>query len=485
MPRGLNWTEPQPLLVAAAIDFARAQDAASEASLSAAEDVLGHLPAEDETPSRLAASMIRLALSRRTGDLNAAAAAVEKAQALLEAIPPEQLARHPWIQAQVLTGRGAIELWSGHFDEASAIFEAGVAAGRSPGCERERADCLGHLALIEALRGQLGRAAELAADAMGRLDEDDSVDRPAGPASQAAEVALAAVHLERNELSGARRWLKRALDALRARPDKLIGVAAHLVAARHSLAEGHGRAALEIIGHARQGWTPPAWAEHRLTVLRSHACVAIADLRSAIDLARQADPGSSLDAAVALAHALLASNNMEAARNALASTPPDDGTPDGVQLAACLLDARISYERGDRARGHRSLEHALRLGERERLRLQFAMERGWLRPVLWREPELAQAYRRLLEPDLVSPGLVEAKPPPDAGVEVPLIVEALSEREREVLEHVSAMESTAEIASGMYISVNTVKTHLKSVYRKLSVTHRGEAVRRARQLGLL
>ena len=66
-----------------------------------------------------------------------------------------------------------------------------------------------------------------------------------------------------------------------------------------------------------------------------------------------------------------------------------------------------------------------------------------------------------------------------------MIVEALSEREREVLEHVSAMESTAEIARGMYISVNTVKTHLKSIYRKLSVTHRGEAVRRARQFGLL
>src|SRR6266487_4262722 len=69
--------------------------------------------------------------------------------------------------------------------------------------------------------------------------------------------------------------------------------------------------------------------------------------------------------------------------------------------------------------------------------------------------------------------------------EAPMIVEALSEREREVLEHVSAMESTAEIATEMYISVNTVKTHLKSIYRKLAVTHRGEAVRRARKLGVL
>jgi LuxR family transcriptional regulator, maltose regulon positive regulatory protein len=47
-----------------------------------------------------------------------------------------------------------------------------------------------------------------------------------------------------------------------------------------------------------------------------------------------------------------------------------------------------------------------------------------------------------------------------------------------VLRHFSGMLNTAE----MYISVSTVKTHLKSIYRKLAATHRGEAVRRARQL---
>jgi LuxR family transcriptional regulator, maltose regulon positive regulatory protein len=481
MPWGMTWAEPEPLLVAAAIDFADARNAPCDAFLTTAEDMLRHFPARDEIPSRLAAAMIRLALSRRTGDLDAAAAAVERAQALLEFIPTEQLARHPWIEARVLAGRGAVELWSGRLNEASAIFEAGVATGAAPG--REQADCLGHLALIEALRGRLSHAAELAADATGRPDDDESADRRGGPASQAAEVALASVHLERNEISGARRWLKRALDALRARPDRLIGAAAHLVAARHSLAEGHGRAALEIIGHARQGWTPPAWIERRLTVLQSQACLATADICSAIDLARQADPGSSLDAAVALAHALLG-EDLAAARNALTGAPPDEQASDGVLLAACLLDARLSYETGDRARGHRSLERALRLSEPEQYRLPFALEEGWLRPVLRREPELAQAFRRLVEPDRIGPKLAEARPP-GAGRDVPLIVEALSEREREVLEHVSAMESTAEIASEMYISVNTVKTHLKSIYRKLSVTHRGEAVRRARQFGLL
>ena len=45
--------------------------------------------------------------------------------------------------------------------------------------------------------------------------------------------------------------------------------------------------------------------------------------------------------------------------------------------------------------------------------------------------------------------------------------------------HVAGMLNTAEVASEMYISVNTVKTHLKNIYRKLAAAHRSEAVRRA------
>ena len=99
------------------------------------------------------------------------------------------------------------------------------------------------------------------------------------------------------------------------------------------------------------------------------------------------------------------------------------------------------------------------------------------------DPELA-AVAVTAEPDLVRHAAGRAQLP-GAGPGAPLIVERLSEREREVLGHVSGMLTTAEIAAEMYISVNTVKTHLKSIYRKLAASHRGEAVRRARQLKLL
>jgi LuxR family maltose regulon positive regulatory protein len=65
------------------------------------------------------------------------------------------------------------------------------------------------------------------------------------------------------------------------------------------------------------------------------------------------------------------------------------------------------------------------------------------------------------------------------------IPQELSEREREVLRHLAEMLSTAEIAATMFVSVNTVRTHIRSILRKLSVGRRNQAVRRARELDLI
>jgi LuxR family maltose regulon positive regulatory protein len=65
------------------------------------------------------------------------------------------------------------------------------------------------------------------------------------------------------------------------------------------------------------------------------------------------------------------------------------------------------------------------------------------------------------------------------------LLEPLSARETEVLRFLPTMMSNADIASELFVSVNTVKTHVKSIYRKLEVTRRQDAVRRARQLHIL
>jgi len=61
----------------------------------------------------------------------------------------------------------------------------------------------------------------------------------------------------------------------------------------------------------------------------------------------------------------------------------------------------------------------------------------------------------------------------------------LSERELAVLRLMPSSSSLREIAASLYLSQNTIKTHTKSIYRKLGATTRAEAVARGRELGLL
>ncbi|MYQ93692.1 helix-turn-helix transcriptional regulator, partial [Streptomyces sp. SID4946] len=86
-------------------------------------------------------------------------------------------------------------------------------------------------------------------------------------------------------------------------------------------------------------------------------------------------------------------------------------------------------------------------------------------------------------------GLAAARRRPPDGTpavsEPPPMIEELSGRERDVLVRLAEMMSTEEIAADLFVSVNTVKTHLKSAYRKLGVNRRHDAVHRARELGLL
>ena len=64
------------------------------------------------------------------------------------------------------------------------------------------------------------------------------------------------------------------------------------------------------------------------------------------------------------------------------------------------------------------------------------------------------------------------------------LVEVLSDRELAVLRLLQTDLSQREIAARLFVSFNTVKTHTRSIFRKLDVSTRAEAVRRARGLGL-
>jgi LuxR family transcriptional regulator, maltose regulon positive regulatory protein len=498
MPSGQAWTQPGPYVVSAAIALAAGQPGSCAVPLEAADRLLDHLPAEQQAAARLSAAVVGLVASLRAGDLVSAASAADIAEPLLSQVPGWRLARYPQIRRHVLGGRAAVELWSGHLEQAACLLqaglpaeagltaeaglpaeaglaaEAGLPAEAAPGPEAERAEragWAGPLALVEALRGRLSRAAELASQAASMNGAHQHPDA-------APLVALAWVHVARNELPAARAFLKQADAALGECQDKLIGTAAYLVAAGGALAEGRATVAAQIVTRARSGWLVPAWLDQQLSLVESRAWAAAGDVRGALAAAEQA--GDSPAAIVTLAHARAVAGDDEGAMRALAACSQ---LPDPVRLNAFLTDARLRYASGDVTHGRRALASALRLAEREQFRLPLVLERGWLEPVLRRDPGLVDTHRRLLTPIL---GREQLPAPAKGQDQAPvLVVEPLTEREIEVLTHVSGMLNTAEVADEMYISVNTVKTHLRNIYRKLAAEHRNEAVRRARELQLI
>jgi LuxR family maltose regulon positive regulatory protein len=143
-----------------------------------------------------------------------------------------------------------------------------------------------------------------------------------------------------------------------------------------------------------------------------------------------------------------------------------------------MLAARAAEVLGDRAASERAVERALALAERERLVLPFAMM-GRVE-LLRRHPRHATAHAKLLT-DIID--ILDGGATPLAAADP--LDEPLSAGELKVLGYLPSNLSTPEIAAELYLSPNTVRTHIRHIYAKLGAHTRSEAVDGARSLGLL
>ncbi|SDW73455.1 LuxR family transcriptional regulator, maltose regulon positive regulatory protein [Amycolatopsis xylanica] len=143
-------------------------------------------------------------------------------------------------------------------------------------------------------------------------------------------------------------------------------------------------------------------------------------------------------------------------------------------IDAWLLEAYLADRSGDGNRAHEALTQALGLAAPNQALRPFRDAGQSVRAML---AEGAGRFGRL-EPFVAK--VLTALP-----VKVPDPADGLTEREQALLAELPSMRTAEEIAHSLYVSVNTVKTHLRGIYRKLGVSQRRDAITVARQRGLL
>lgn len=430
--------------------------------LPTAEEQLAHGDAAGgptpAPPVRLARELVRMHLAARTGDPAAIVRRATDAARALSLQDEHLLAEHPEVAAMIATVHGTALVALGDVDAAARVFA--IQAPEAPGPHQQVAECLGQAALVAGWRGELRRAVELAERAL------------ASSETSAADVALAWVSAERYDFTGPRSRLLRAPHCSPLPEGPLARVMLALARSRCARALGQLDQALSELVDPRLK-DLPGWLTDRLRVEAAALHLSAGNHRKAVSVVARAR-AQLPEARLVLAQATMAAGGSPAGLEELASMPDTVTTrvTGGLVLTEALL------ERGDRRQATDALSRSLRLATPELLRRPFEEAAPSVRRLLVAQQELGGRHPWLGDrPAGRLPAQRAPVPPP--------VVEELTEREREVLGLLASLLSTEEIAGTLFISVNTVRTHVRSILRKLGASRRNEAIRRARALRIL
>ncbi|HEY1569102.1 MAG TPA: LuxR C-terminal-related transcriptional regulator [Solirubrobacteraceae bacterium] len=375
-----------------------------------------------------------------------------------------------WIED---TGRGVTQL------------QEALELARRDSCEYVVLDCLAQLALLTALDGRLHEAAGFARGAVDLAmrngwDED--------PAAAAAFLALGIAHLNWAAFGDAGHWLG---AAARATGSAQTRTTLSLTALFQAVVDGR----TDIAGAVRTAHSArndiDEWGLPR-------SLVVAAGFFEARLLAAAGDPARSLQAlerdgiaaeaplqaAVVRARLALARGDAAEALELLAPELfRDAGTQDAaVAVEACGLAAVCRHLRHDEDGALELVAEALDRAQPESFRFPLLAVGSPLAQLL-RRCTPTPTRRRTLAGEIIA--LIEQQGAPSLDDPRRVLLEPLSDREEAVLRYLPTVMSKAEIASELFVSINTVKTHTKNIYRKLGVGTRTEAVRRARHLNLV
>ena len=446
--------------------------------LAGAQAAADRVPAEREARFAVSFAALSLHVARLRGDL---ADALETGRALASDGRLDPGVVDPDLRALALVNLGIAELWTGDTEAAERHLDR--ARGAAADADRDWLALLAiaHLAALAGTTEDFPRAARRAREAI-ELAERHGWERtwPAG----AAYLTLANAEFLWDRGEDASLHVELAREALRGTQERPLRAGLALLRSGVLAARGEVEAALAVVeaGAEEIGDWPLLAGMREYFVVREAVLRAELGDRTGARRVLESDSGPTLPGAVVLAQLRLAEGEFELARDAVAAwVDRRDGDATTATVQAWIVEALSLDGLADHDGAAAALEQALDAAEPGGLRWALLDFGRSLAPLLNRQLRRGTSHRALVGDLLAALEHANGHSRPHS----PFVMEPLSPRERAVLRYLPTMMSNQEIASEMFVSVNTVKTHLKSIYRKLDVADRREAVSRARSLELL
>jgi LuxR family maltose regulon positive regulatory protein len=439
----------------------------------AAQNALDAAAAPVPASERIALLTAHAAALRTLGLVDEASAMLAAAGMLLDS----EVSGADYVQASARFALelGIVDLLLGRLDSARRRLEYAHGLAADHLTLSERIECLGTLALAAYAQGDLAATDGHIAEAAG-VDASDAVMRSGfASALYAADILVTTDRHDLERVSGLVDAM--ATSSANTEWEPFAGV----VAAYGRALAGRPIEALDLLHHAHQRymrWQPPGIGLDIGDLLRADILGQLDRGEEAYSILATLNPHERhalcperFLARLALQHGDLHGADVALADCELLGEAHSPRTLIDVQL----LRGAIEMERGDLSLSDVSVDRALHAMARTGVRSPFRHIPlnllGRMAGRALRRPQSDETRRILTR-------VVEATAGHDDEPE------SLSERERLVLVYVERQLTVAQIAAELFISPNTVKTHLRRLYRKLGVATREEAIRKARTLGL-
>jgi LuxR family transcriptional regulator, maltose regulon positive regulatory protein len=380
----------------------------------------------------------------------------------------------PGLRAAVLLAQASTHLWHGRHEDIGGLLDEALAEARREGADVLELEVLGMMVYVDTFWSRT-KGAERSAQQAHALRKEKSLSMP--PALELASVMRALIA---GDLGAQTRNLQRILLPDVVGSDPGLMVALTLGQASALVAHGHEAEARAVLYEAAGRRTPPVLGVHR-DIMLADLDTSLGRPRSALALLdRYRSTEFAILTATARARAYLALSDPRRARDCVRSvlTTPSAQTGRFVLVEALLCDARIAQLSDDRGRALEILLRAIELAQGE-IVLPFLHLKDTFAALLGRHPDVASRWPVPLDSTTAAAALI---PAPRSPRDLP---EPLTQRELTILRFLATSMSTVEIADELCLSVNTVKTHLAAIYRKLPASRRRDAVLRARELELI